>query len=47
MRQPASFSSPVSAAIRHVDYFRVARNTGGALTGVVSAMRRRLILVVD
>ena len=26
MRQPANFTSPVSAAIRHVDYFRVARH---------------------
>jgi len=28
MRQPANFTSPVSAAIRHVDYFRVARHSG-------------------
>jgi len=26
MREPANFTSPVSAAIRRVDYFRVARN---------------------
>jgi hypothetical protein len=26
MRQPANFTSAVSAAIRHVDYFRVARH---------------------
>ena len=28
MRQPANFTSPVGAAIRHVDYFRVARDPG-------------------
>ena len=27
MRQRANFTSPVSAAIRHVDYFRFARNS--------------------
>jgi len=33
MRQPANFTPPVSTAIRHVDYFRVARHTPGAFGG--------------
>jgi len=36
MRQPANFTSPVSAAMRHVDYFRVARHSGGIATTVAT-----------